>query len=204
MSLHEPAKLVLASASPRRLELLAQIGVVPDQICPADLDETPLKGEAPRQLALRLAQDKCRQIVQSPGEGSYVIGGDTVVAVGRRILPKAENRDQARDCINLLSGRSHRVFTGVAVCAPNGRLSSKIVESRVKMKRISYSELTAYLDVGDWEGKAGGYAIQGRAAAFVRDLSGSYSAVVGLPLYEVSAMLAGLGYFGESKPAKTP
>lgn len=185
-------KLVLASASPRRKALLAQIGLTPDRIEPADIDETPFKGEMARDLALRLAESKCEAVQAQDNE--FVIAADTVVTVGRRILPKAETEDQARACIGLLSGRSHRVFTGVCVRTSDGRKSSRVVESKVRMKRFSSEELRDYLAVGDWEGKAGGYAIQGYAAGFISEISGSYTAIVGLPLYETRAMLKGLGY----------
>ena len=186
-------ELVLASASPRRLELLAQIGLTPDRVRPADLDETPQKDENARQLALRLAVEKCAVIAGNEGD-AFVVAADTVVAVGSRILPKAENEAEARACLELMSGRSHRVYTGVSIQSPDGQKSSKVVESRVRMKRLECFEIDAYLASGDWEGKAGGYAIQGKAAAFVMRISGSYSAIVGLPLYEVSSMLNGLGY----------
>jgi septum formation protein len=185
--------LVLASASPRRLELLRQIGIVPDQVDPADIDETPRRGEMPAALALRLAVEKA-QAVAPRHPGAFVLGADTVVACGRRILPKTEDENAARACLELLSGRRHRVHGGVALVTPQGRLATRRIDSPVAFKRLSPAEIAAYLESGEWRGKAGGYAIQGRAAAFVRWLSGSYSNVVGLPLYETANLLAGHGY----------
>lgn len=185
------APLVLASASPRRRDLLTQIGAEPDRIAPADIDETERPGETPRALALRLAQDK---LAAARHHGAYVVASDTVVGVGRRILPKTEAREEAEACLRLLSGRNHRVFTGVAVRAPDGRESARVVETRIAMKRLSEDEITAYLDSGEWRGKAGGYGIQGRAAAYVSKMIGSYTGVVGLPVYETRQMLTGLGY----------
>jgi septum formation protein len=187
--------LVLASASPRRSELLRQVGVTPDRIAPADIDETPLKKETPRLLALRLAVAKARA-VSAPG--AYVLAADTVVSVGRRVLPKAESEDEARACLKLLSGRNHRVGTAIAVIAPDGRVGSRLVESRVTFKRLTDAEIDAYLASGEWRGKAGGYGVQGRAAAFVTDLSGSYTCVVGLPVYETLCLLQGLGWRARS------
>ena len=183
--------LILASASPRRLQLLAQIGIKPDAVRPSDIDETPKPKELPRPLALRLAEEK---LAAYPAEAAFVLAADTVVAVGRRLLPKTEQRDEAEQCLRLMSGRAHRVLTGVAVRAPDGRISSKVVVTRVQMKRLSEQEITDYLDSEEWRGKAGGYGIQGRAAAFIRSLSGSYSSVVGLPLHETHNMLIGLGW----------
>lgn len=185
--------LVLASASPRRLELLRQIGVEPDIVDPADVDETPLRDETPRLLALRLAKAKAKAAAARHPD-AFVLAADTVVAVGRRILPKAETEVQARACLELLSGRGHRVETGVAVRAPDGRVVSRLVESRLQVKRLTAAEIDAYLAGGEWKGKAGGYGIQGRAGAFVLSLHGSYPAVVGLPLYETLALLQGLGF----------
>ena len=183
--------LVLASASPRRSELLRQVGVEPDRIVPADIDETPLKKETPRLLALRLAVAKARAVA---APGAYVLAADTVVSVGRRVLPKAETEAEARACLQLLSGRNHRVGTAIAVIAPDGRAGSRLVESRVAFKRLTDAEIEAYLASGEWKGKAGGYGVQGRAAAFVTDLSGSYTGVVGLPVYETLCLLQGLGW----------
>lgn len=183
-------RLILASASPRRRDLLAQIGIVPDEIRPADIDESPLKDEPPRALAERLAREKAAAVAGD----DFVLAADTVVAVGRRILPKAEDEATARACLELLSGRAHRVFTGLSVIAPDGRQSSRVVDSRVQVKRLTEAEIEAYIDSGDWHGKAGGYAIQGPAGAFIPSINGSYSAIVGLPLYETKAMLEGLGW----------
>lgn len=185
------APLVLASASPRRRDLLAQIGAAPDRIAPADIDETAHPGELPRALALRLAHDK---LAASDHPGCYVLASDTVVAVGRRILPKTETREEAGMCLRLLSGRNHRVFTGLAVRAPDGRVASRVSETRLKMKSLSETDITAYLDSGEWDGKAGGYGIQGRAGAFIIALTGSYTGVMGLPVYETRQALLGLGY----------
>ncbi|MQX38388.1 Maf family protein [Roseospira navarrensis] len=185
--------LVLASASPRRLDLLARLGVTPDRVDPADLDESPLPRELPRDHARRLARDKARAVA-ARHPGSFVLAADTVVARGRRILPKAEDAATARRCLSLLAGESHRVWGGVALVAPDGDLSERVVETRVVLKRLDAGELAAYLDSGEWHGKAGGYAIQGRAEAFVRQLVGSHSNVIGLPLYETRALLRGRGY----------
>ncbi len=182
---------VLASASPRRLDLLRQVGIEPSRVAPADIDETPLKDETPRLLALRLAKAKAAA-VSAPGE--YVLAADTVVAVGRRVLPKAETEDEAKACLALLSGRAHRVLTAVAVAAPDGRIASRLVETKVRFKRLADDEAADYLASGEWRGKAGGYGVQGRAGAFVIELQGSYPAVVGLPLYETLALLRGLGW----------
>ncbi|MEZ5939185.1 MAG: Maf family nucleotide pyrophosphatase [Hyphomonadaceae bacterium] len=184
---------MLASASPRRLALLQQVGVVPREVWPADVDETPLPKEAPRWLARRLAATKAAAAA-ARFPGAYVLAADTVVATGRRILPKAETVEEARACMERLSGRAHDVFTGVCVHAPDGRTASRVNHSRVTLKRLSAFELDTYCASGDWSGKAGGYAIQGIAAAFVTELTGSYSSVVGLPLYETVALLEGLGF----------
>jgi septum formation protein len=187
------APLILASASPRRIELLRQVGVEPTSVDPPDIDETALPKETPRRLSLRLAQAKARAVAaRSPG--AFVLAADTVVAVGRRVLPKAESEAEARACLALLSGRNHRVETAVAVVAPDGRLASRAVETRVQVKRLGPDEVDAFLATGEWRGKAGGYAIQGAAGGFVISLQGSYSAVVGLPLYECLCLLRGLGY----------
>ena len=185
--------LALASASPRRLDLLRQIGLTPDCVEPADIDETPLKDERPRQLALRLAAGK-GEAVRARLPGMFVLSADTVVAVGRRLLPKAETEDEARSCLHLLSGRKHDVLTGIAVFAPDGRMAARVVEARVNFKRLSQVETDGYIRSGEWKGKAGGYGIQGRAGSFVIGIAGSYPAIVGLPLYETVAMLEGLGY----------
>ncbi|TPW32183.1 septum formation protein Maf [Martelella alba] len=193
-------RLILASASPRRVDLLRQAGISPDRIIPADIDETPLAGETPRALAGRLACGKAeavRAMIDPAGEeaGTLVLSADTVVAVGRRILPKAETEAEARHCLSLLSGRTHRVYTGLAVAVIGGEPPSlRIVESRVSFKPLSPHEYDAYIRSGDWKGKAGAYAIQGLAATFVTRILGSYSAVVGLPLYETANLLAGRGF----------
>lgn len=180
--------LVLASASPRRLDLLRQVGVEPAAIDPADIDETPQVGEVPRAYALRMARAKLA-IVQQRHPGAIVLAADSVVVCGRRILPKAEEEADARDCLERMSGRRHRVLGGVAVAGPDGRVRARLVETIVRFKRLEAAEIDAYLTSGEWQGKAGGYAIQGRAAAFVDFLSGSYSNVVGLPLFETMALL---------------
>jgi septum formation protein len=185
--------LVLASASPRRLELLRQVGLVPDCIDPADIDETPRRGELPPAHGLRLAEEKARAVIPRH-PGSYILAADTVVACGRRILPKTEDKASARACLELLSGRRHRVHGGIALVSPDGRLVTRRVDSQVAFKRLSEAEIGAYLRSSEWEGKAGGYAIQGRAAALIRWVSGSYSNVVGLPLFETVQLLAGRGY----------
>jgi septum formation protein len=185
--------LVLASASPRRIELLRQIGIVPDRIDPADIDETPAKGELPAAHVVRLAEAKAKA-VQPRHPGAFILAADTVVACGRRILPKAEDEATARACLALLSGRRHRVYGGIAVMTPAGETAIRRVVSQVAFKRLSQSELEAYLTSREWHGKAGGYAIQGRAAAFIPWLAGSYSNVVGLPLFETAQLLTGRGY----------
>ena len=192
-------KLVLASASPRRLELLQQLGLEPDALVPADLDETPKKNEPPRSLATRLANAKAAAgagICAARPElaGAYLLAADTVVCVGRRILPKCELAEEAGACLRLLSGRAHRVYTGVTLVTPKGVMRHRLVESRLRFKRLSAQDLEAYLASGEWRGKAGGYAIQGLAGSFVTRLIGSYSAVVGLPLNETFQLLTGEGY----------
>jgi septum formation protein len=182
---------VLASASPRRVALLAQIGIVPDDVSPADIDEAPRRAEAPRLLARRLADAKADAVAAS---GCLTLAADTVVAVGRRVLPKAETAEQARACLDLLSGRRHHVITAVVLVAPDGRRTGRVCDSVVGFARLTERQIDAYLDSGEWQGKAGGYAIQGRAAAFVRFLSGSHSNVVGLPLFETTQLLRGVGY----------
>ncbi len=187
------APLVLASASPRRIELLRQIGLVPDRVDPADVDETPLRGELPPGHAARLALAKA-ETVRPRHPGAFILAADTVVACGRRILPKPEDPATARACLVLLSGRRHRVIGGVVVISPDGEAATRRVISHVAFKRLSEAEIAAYLDSGEWRGKAGGYAIQGRAASLIPWVSGSYSNVVGLPLYETAQLLAGRGY----------
>jgi septum formation protein len=183
--------LVLASASPRRRALLAQAGLEPDRVVSADVDESPLSGETPGALALRLA---CAKLAAARAPDAYTLAADTVVSVGRRVLGKPADADEARAFLALLSGRGHRVITAVAVAAPSGATASRVVETRVKLKRLSEPEIEDYVASGEWEGKAGGYAIQGRAAGFIPSIIGSYGAVVGLPLYETLCLLEGLGY----------
>jgi septum formation protein len=187
------AKLVLASASPRRLELLAQIGVTPDAVEPAEIDETPLKAELPGPYVLRLAQAKAAAVAPRHTD-AFILAADTIVACGRRILGKPEEEKAARRFLALLSGRRHRVYGGVAVITPDGRIATRRVVSQVAFKRLSESEIAAYLATDEWRGKAGGYAIQGRGATLVSWMQGSYSNVVGLPLFEVTQLLSGLGY----------
>ncbi len=189
----KPPALVLASASPRRLELLRQIGLEPDAVDASDVDETPLKDETPRRLALRLAGAKARHVA-TRHPGGYVLAADTVVALGRRVLPKAVTDEEVRSCLQLLSGRAHRVLTGLCVTTPDGRSAQRLVESKVVFKRLTGIEVESYLASGEGRGKAGGYGIQGRAGVFVIALQGSYSSVVGLPLYETANLLGGLGY----------
>ena len=188
-----PPKLILASVSPRRLDLLAQIGIVPDEVRPADINEDPIEGELPKGHALRLAREKAIKVA-SDNPDAIILAADTVVGVGRRILPKTETIKEARKCLELMSGRGHRIYTGVAVIDAKGDLMSRVVETRLKMKRLSDDELTQYLDSGEWKGKAGGYGIQGRAGAFISHLIGSYTNVVGLPLFETRNLLTGAGY----------
>lgn len=185
--------LVLASASPRRLDLLSQIGLTPHSVDPAEIDENPRKGEIPAQLALRLAKEKAAAVAARHAD-AFVLAADTVVACGRRILPKPEDDAEARRCLILLSGRRHRVHGGIAVAAPDGRVAARRVETAVAFKRLTPQEIDAYIAGGEWRGKAGGYAIQGKAALFVRAIIGSYENVVGLPLFETANLLRGLGY----------
>lgn len=180
--------LVLASASPRRRDLLAQIGIVPSAIRPADIDETPHKGELPRLHAARLALAKARRISDSK---ALVLAADTVVGLGRRILPKAEDRQTARYCLEMLSGRRHTVYGAIALIAPDGAVLTRLVTTSVTMKRLHETEIAAYLDTGGWHGKAGGYAIQGGAVAFVKKMNGSYTNVVGLCLFTTYQLLQG-------------
>lgn len=187
--------LVLASASPRRLELLKQLGIAPGKVAPADIDETPKKLELPAQYARRIASEKARKVAAAHA-GDIVLAADTVVGVGRRILPKAETEDEARACLALLSGRRHDVLTAVS-CIAGGVQRDKLVVSVVKFKRLSAAEVADYINSGEWKGKAGGYAIQGRAAALIPFISGSYSNIVGLPLYETKALLESAGYDGD-------
>lgn len=196
---HAPVKLVLASASPRRLQLLERVGLAPDLLNPSDIDELPHKRETPRALSIRLAREKAERALEMPlvrafGTNVFVLGADTVVGLGRRILPKAETVEEVQDCLSLLSGRSHWVYSTVCLIAPGNRVSSRCVETKVRFKRLSREDVDSYIASNEWRGKAGGYAIQGRAEAFVRMLTGSYSAVMGLPLYETVHLLEGAGY----------
>ncbi|PLX40817.1 MAG: septum formation protein Maf [Hyphomicrobiales bacterium] len=194
----EPTRLILASASPRRLALLEQMGIIPDRLLPAAVDETPAPRELPRSLAKRLARAKAmaaREILREEDEEpAFVLAADTVVAVGRRILPKPDNVEQAADALSLLSGRNHRVYSALCLITPEGKIRQKINETRLRFKRIGKDEFEAYMASGEWRGKAGGYAIQGFAGSFVIRLAGSYSGVMGLPLYETHIMLQGAGY----------
>ena len=192
-------KLVLASGSPRRVTLINQAGIEPDALRPANVDETPRRGELPRACANRLARAKAEaamQLVRDDEElkGAFILAADTVVAVGRRILPKAELLDEAAQCLRLLSGRNHRVHTAVCLVTPNEAFRQRLVETRVRFKRLSKEDIEAYLASGEWRGKAGGYAAQGIAGSFIVKIVGSYSNVVGLPLYETTTLLAGEGY----------
>ena len=192
-------KLVLASGSPRRLSLLNQAGIEPDSLQPTEVDEIPVKGELPRALANRLAKTKAQAALASVKideelRGSYILAADTVVAVGRRVMPKADMLDEAAACLRLLSGRNHRVYTGICLVTPKETFRQRLVETRVRFKRISNEEIEAYLASGEWRGKAGGYAIQGLAGTFVVKMVGSYTNVVGLPLYETMSLLGGEGF----------
>ena len=192
-------KLVLASGSPRRLSLLNQAGIEPDSLQPTEVDEIPAKGELPRALANRLAKTKAQAALASVKideelRGSYILAADTVVAVGRRVMPKAEMLDEAAACLRLLSGRNHRVYTGICLVTPRETFRQRLIETRVRFKRLSTEDVEAYLASGEWRGKAGGYAIQGLAGTFVVKMVGSYTNVVGLPLYETMSLLGGEGF----------
>jgi septum formation protein len=192
-------KLVLASGSPRRLSLINQAGIEPDALQPADIDEIPKRGELPRACANRLARAKAEAALASVRldeelRGAYILAADTVVAVGRRILPKAELLDEASQCLRLLSGRNHRVYTAICLVTPREAFRQRLVETRVRFKRLSNTDIEAYLASGEWRGKAGGYAAQGLAGAFIVKLVGSYTNVVGLPLYDTVALLEGEGF----------
>lgn len=186
-------KLVLASASPRRQELLAQIGITPDIVDPADIPEFPEKGEKPRQYAGRLALEKA-EAVASRQKGGFILAADTVVAVGQRSLGKAADEKEAKAYLSLLSGRTHRVYTGTALILPDGAIRSKTVESKVTFKPLDSNDIAMYIKSDEWRGKAGAYAIQGLGSIFIRKIQGSYSNIVGLPLHEVSMMLQGNGF----------
>jgi septum formation protein len=192
-------KLVLASASPRRLALLERVGIAPDLLSPADIDETPERFETPRRLSVRLAQEKAKAVVELPlvkdlGSNTFILAADTVVGLGRRSVPKAETEQDVKASLALLSGRSHWVYSTVCLIDPKGRMTHRCVETKVRFKRLSREDIHAYVASGEWRGKAGGYAIQGRAEAFVRMLYGSHSGVVGLPLYETVHLLEGAGF----------
>jgi septum formation protein len=192
-------KLVLASGSPRRIELLNQVGIEPDHLLPVSIDESPKRNELPRNLAKRLAREKAEAAILLAGSdpelaGSLILAADTVVGVGRRCLPKAELIEEAAGCLRLLSGRSHRVSTGLVLVTQKGQLRQRLVETRVRFKRLSREDIDSYLASGEWRGKAGGYAIQGLAGGFVIRLVGAYTNVVGLPLYETTTLLQGEGY----------
>jgi len=192
-------KLVLASGSPRRLALLNQAGIEPDALRPADVDETPTKGELPRSCANRLARAKAEAALKAVQldddlRGAFLLAADTVVAVGRRILPKAELVDEASQCLRLLSGRNHRVYTAVCLVTPKGSFRQRLIETKVRFKRLSEEDIDGYVASGEWRGKAGGYAVQGIAGSFVVKIVGSYTNIVGLPLYETTSLLGGEGY----------
>ncbi|QGN53248.1 nucleoside triphosphate pyrophosphatase [Novosphingobium sp. Gsoil 351] len=185
-------ELVLASASPRRIELIARLGIVPSRVLAADIDETPRPGELPRAHAIRVAGEKARAVAVI-AHGAFVIAGDTVVGVGRRILPKAEDEATARACLKRISGRRHRVFSAVALASPDGTVREALNETALRFKRLSDGEIDAYIAGGEWRGKAGGYAIQGMAESFCLWLQGSHSGVMGLPLYETRKLLLAAG-----------
>nr|WP_070959975.1 Maf family nucleotide pyrophosphatase [Hyphomonas sp. Mor2] len=184
-------RLVLASASPRRKQLLAQIRVEPDDIRPADIDETPIPGEPPRAYAERLGVEKAQAVHET---GQFTLAGDTVVALGRRILPKAESDQEVRACLDLVSGRAHHVITSVCLIGPDGRVAKRLSDTRVVVKRLTEAEIAAYVESQEGIGKAGGYAIQGLFGAHIRQISGSYTGVMGLPVHETAQLLTGLGY----------
>ncbi len=201
MAPHPRPRFILASASPRRLELLGQIGLAPDAVVPADIDETPRKGELPRALAERLALEKINAATAKPDcAGAAILAADTVVACGRRVLPKVEGEGDARRCLALLSGRRHRVLGGIAVRAPDGTVRARVAETTVAFKRLTHAEIDAYIASGEWRGKAGGYAIQGLAAAYIHWIQGSYSNVVGLALFETAALLRSAGLEPGGRP----
>lgn len=183
--------LILASASPRRRELLSRLGIEPDRIVAAAIDETPGKAELPRDYARRMAREKA---LAAPDDHAHVLAGDTVVALGRRILPKAEDEQTARECLKLMSGRRHKVLSAIALLAPDGTLRERLSETQVRFKPLSEPEIAAYLASGEWHGKAGGYAIQGSAEALIAWIAGSHSGVVGLPLFETRALLRAAGF----------
>lgn len=186
--------LILASASPRRRDLLSQVGITPDHILPADIDESHHKGELPRDYALRMAVGKA-DAVRAQANDAFILSADTVVVCGRRILPKTEDEQQARACLELLSGRRHRVYNGIALVLPDGTMKTRVVDTVVQFKRLDRTDIDGYIASGEWQGKAGGYAIQGRASAFVKFIGGSYSTVVGLSLYDTMQLLSGSGFW---------
>ena len=186
-------RLILASASPRRVDLLHQVGITPDDIIPADIDETPLTGELPRALAKRLALEKAQAVAADHG-GAYVLAADTVVGAGRRILDKAQDEPYARHCLEILSGRRHHVYGGIALITPQGQAITRLVDTVVSFKTLTPAEISVYLASGEWDGKAGGYAVQGLAASYIKFMQGSYSNVVGLSLYDTIQMLNGVGF----------
>ncbi len=186
-------KLILASASPRRLKLLKQIGIKPAETCPADIDETPQKKELPKNLALRLATEKAKKISEEKDD-CYILAADTVVSVSRIILPKAETKEDAVYCLKLLSGKRHRVYTALALITPEKKLIKKSICSKVKFRKLNKCDIDEYIDTMEWKGKAGGYAIQGMAEKYIKFISGSYSNIVGLPIYDTINMLNGEGY----------
>lgn len=194
------SKLILASASPRRLDLLKQIHITPADILPADIDETPIKGERPEALALRLATGKAQAVQQALSstdhQNAFILAADTVVAQGQKEMGKPADANEARKFLKIMSGKRHVVLGGIAIIAPDGRISSKVVKTTVQFKRLTAQEIDLYIESGEWDGKAGGYAIQGLASAFVKSINGSYSNIVGLSLYETRNMLIGLGYQG--------
>ncbi len=187
-------KLILASASPRRQQLLEQVGIVADRILPADIDESPQDKELPRDLAIRLAVDKAQEIAKDH-KGNFIIAADTVVACGRRSLPKAETESQAYECISMLSGKRHHVYGGICIITDTGKQISRLIDTTVKFKRLTKEDIALYIQSGEWHGKAGGYAIQGLAASYISFIQGSYSNVVGLSLYDIMQILEGNGFF---------
>ncbi len=197
--------LILASASPRRLQLLAQIGIVPDQVLATDIDESPLKNELPRALALRLAVEKARAAQVMVDQPAYILAADTVVAMGRRVFDKALTSDDAEKCLRAMSGRRHRVYGGIALISPDGTLRKRVVTTHMIMKRLSEQDIQEYVAGGEWHGKAGGYGFQGRAAVFIKSVTGSPSNVIGLSLYDTMGLLTGSRYFAHdpNPPSQT-
>lgn len=198
MAVNTNHPIILASASPRRLALLDQIGVIPSDVSPADIDETQLKQEKPNDLALRLAEEKAKAVAKNH-KGKFILAADTVVACGRRALPKTEDEQSAQNCLNLLSGRKHTVFGGICIITNQNKIITRLARTQVTFKRLSHTEQERYIKGGEWHGKAGGYAIQGHAACFVKSIQGSYSNVVGLSLYDTMQILNGNGFFLDEK-----